>query len=159
MFSPLQKRIQNLPSDIQNIIISYTYSPQEKNILEDIRNYKETKEYLYEIIEEVETAQIYYLTSAKDEIHNELCNFIYYYLCDGSIEMINIYFWRRYFMYKYITDQKISHIVIDLISNYSIDCQINILWGFLIPEERNTFLDLYTTEYAELFEEEEDQDE
>jgi hypothetical protein len=62
-------------------------------------------------------------------------------------------------MYKYITDQKISHIVIDLISYYPIDCQINILWGFLIPEERNTFLDLYTTEYAELFEEEEEPDE
>ena len=159
MLSHLQKRIQRLPTDIQNIIISYTYSPQQENLLEDIRNYKETKDYLYEIIDEVESIQTYYLTSAKDEIHNELCNFIYYYLCDGSIEMINIYFWRRYFMYKYITDQKISHIVIDLISYYPIDCQINILWGFLIPEERNTFLDLYTTEYAELFEEEEEQDE
>lgn len=152
----IQKRIRNLPNEIQYIILSYTYSPQPKYILEDIRNYFETREYLYEIIDEVETQNTYYFISAKDEIHNEICNFIYYYLCDGTIEMISQYIWRRYIMYQLFTTNHISEILTDRIYNYSIDTQIRIFWGILLPIERNKFLDLYISEYNELFEEEDE---
>lgn len=147
MLSPFQKKIQNLPQEIQNIIISYTYSPQSKMLLEDIQNYSETKEYLYEIIEEVEAQTNYYFTSAKDELHNELCNFIYYYLCDGTIEMVDSYFWRRYFMYGINNYENMSQIIIDKLSIYPIDSQINIIWGLLVKEERYAFLDFYCSEF------------
>ena len=156
--STFQKNIRNLPQEIQNIIISYTYSPQPQNLIKDIQNYSETKEYLYEIIEETETRNDYYFTSAKDEVHNEICNFIYYYLYDGSNEFIHLYFCQRFFMYKNISDKSISRNIIDKLCDYPINSQINILWGMLIPEERNSFLDLYITEYSELFEEEEEED-
>ena len=156
MLTPFQKNIQILPIDIQNHILSYTYSPQPQTLLEDIQNYSQTKQYLYEIIEETETQNAYYFTSAKDEIHNELCNFIYYYLYEGSNEFLNIYFWSRNIMYKKITIDFITKIIMDKLCDYSIDSQINILWGLLNPAERNTFLDLYITEYSEFFEEEEE---
>jgi len=150
----IQKRVQNLPNEIQYIILSYTYSPQPKYLLEDMQNYFETREYLYEIIDEVESQKLYYFTSAKDEIHNEICNFIYYYLCDGTMEMISKYIWRRYIMYKLFTNKHISELLTERIYNYTIDSQIRIFWGILLPNERNKFLDLYISDYDELFEEE-----
>jgi hypothetical protein len=145
--SPFQKNIHRLPNEIQHIILSYTYSPQSKNLLEDIVNYSETKEYLYQLIEEVEAQANYYFTSAKDEIHNEICNFIYYYLCDGTIQMVHIYFWRRYFMHGIYNSHDISNYIIDKLSNYSIDYQINFIWGLLVPEERYAFLDYYINDF------------
>lgn len=35
----LQRNVRNLPNEIQDIIISYTYSPQSVPLLEDIRDY------------------------------------------------------------------------------------------------------------------------
>jgi hypothetical protein len=149
MLSLFQKNIQNLPQELQNHIISYTYSPQPKFLLEDIQNFTETKEYLYEIIDEMEYQNNFYFISAKDDLHNELCNFIYYYLCDGTLEMIHTYFWRRYFMYGINISQNMSQIIIDKLSIYPIDSQINIIWGLLVKEERYSFLDFYTSEYEE----------
>ena len=154
MLSTFQKNIQNLPKEIQNIIISYTYSPQPKILLEDIVNYSETKEYLYEIIEEVESQNAYYFTSAKDELHNELCNFIYYFLCDSTYEMVDSYFWRRYFMYGINNYENMSQIIIDKLSIYPIDSQINIIWGLLVKEERYAFLDFYCSELQDEYDEE-----
>jgi hypothetical protein len=155
----LQQNIQHLPIELQHHILSYTYSPQPKHLLEDIQNYSETKEYLYEIIEEVDTRNAYYFITAKDEIHNELCNFIYYYLCDGTLEMVHAYFWRRYIIYGLNTDKFISHIIFGTIYIYPIDYKINFIWALLLPEERYAFLDFYSNEYAELFEEDEEDEE
>jgi len=149
MLSPFQKNIHRLPNEIQHIILSYTYSLQSKHLLEDIVNYSETKEYLYEIINEMEYQNNYYFTSAKDELHNEICNFIYYYLCDGTIQMVHIYFWRRYFMYGIYNSHNILNIITDKLTNYPIDYQINFIWGLLVPEERYAFLDFYINDFDE----------
>jgi len=154
-----QKKIRSLPNEIQYIILSYTYCPQPTLLLEDIQNYSETKEYLYEMIEEVESRNEYYFASAKDEIHNEICNFIYYYLCDGTIQMVNMYFWRRYFMYRINNSQNISNNVLDKLSNYNIDSQINFIWGLLVKEERYAFLDFYTSDLGIDLDEEEEEEE
>jgi len=43
------QKLQKIPTDIISRIISYTYNLQNKNLLDDIINYKETKTLLFEL--------------------------------------------------------------------------------------------------------------
>jgi len=150
-----QKNIQNLPIELQNIIISYTYSPQPMPLLRDIRDFYDSISLVYTYIEETDALQAYYLNSAIDDFHNELHTYIHYYLYDGTMENISEYFWKRYFMYRTMDITHISRLIMERMNEYPINSQLRIIWGLFTPEERCEFIDFYEEEY---FEEEEDYD-
>jgi hypothetical protein len=151
----LQKNIQNLPTDIQNIIISYTYSPQKPCLLEDIITYKQSLEVLIDFIDELEIQNNYYFVSAKDQTHNEILNYLFYYICDDSMNSVINIFWKRYFMYENMHNKTVSYLLFRTFYQRTIDSQIRIIWGLLIPEERYDFLDCYS---RDLYEDEEEYD-
>jgi hypothetical protein len=100
MLSPFQRKIRNLPNEIQHIIISYSYSPQKSVLLYDIIGFNQSLIVLYDYINEAETLQNYYFITAKDEIHNELFDYVYYNICDGTLETLNSQFFCRSFMFN-----------------------------------------------------------
>ena len=152
MLSQFQRRIRNLPNEIQNIIISYSYSPQNPYLLDDIKGFNKSLEILYDYINELEALHSYYFISAKDETHNELFNYIYYQMCDGTIMSINTYFFSRMFMYK---PNKTYYYLFN--ENNSLDSQIRTIWGLFTNDERYDFIDYFSIEMADFdYQDEED---
>ena len=155
--SPFQKRIHCLPNEIQYHILSYTYTSQQKALLEDIRDFSETLQLLQYYTEELPYLENNVLVSAADDIHNELYVYIHYYLCDGSLEMVANMFWKRYFMFYPMTIERMSNYQIVNFTEYPLNTQIRFVWGLLLPSERNEFLDFYEEDL--FFDDEEDEDE
>jgi hypothetical protein len=156
MLSPFQKNIHRLPNEIQYIILSYTYSPQQKALLEDILDYSQTIDIIYDYMNEPDYLDNHILVSPEDEIQNELYNYIHYYLCDGSLEMVAKIFWKRYFMFCSIPIERIPKYKLVNFVYYPLTMQIRFIWGLLLPSERNEFLDFYEEEMF-LYEDDEEE--
>ena len=153
MLSPFQRKIRNLPNEIQHIIISYSYSPQKSVLLDDIKCFHISIDVLYDFINELEAIHNYYFISAKDEVHNELFDYVYYNICDGTLETLNTQFFCRSFMFN----PNKSYYYLFNESN-SLDSQIRTIWGLFTNEERYNFIDYISIEMAD-FEDDSDEEE
>jgi hypothetical protein len=111
----LNKLINKLPSEIINIILSYTYNLQNNVLLEDIRNYINTKK---QIITLYYHTWIIFFEEAEPEDKYWLINNIICY-CKK---------WKKYII---------------RIDGKDINTQINLLWGILLPNERCEMIDSY----------------
>jgi len=166
MLSPrFQKQIHSLPNEIQQKIISYTYCPKPRELLADIHNNFESLNILYDYVDHLEFIGRHYFITAEDEVHNEILNFIFYNLYDGHMETIGNLFWKRSIIYSQISVRnpllsvnQICHHLLEKLYLFPIDSQIRILWGLLVPNERNEFLELYSTEYRDILQEEEQEE-
>jgi hypothetical protein len=129
--------IQRLPSDIILRIIPYTYNLQNKNLLNDIINYKESRSLLLELYHN------YWIIEAQsqdpEEDINWLINDIFAYANNDKATMYG-YVDNFYNIFK----RNISLQKIDTIDKYLIDLekktvktQINIFLGLLTITERN----------------------
>ena len=156
--SSFQKNVHSLPNEIQYIILSYTYSPQPTNLLQDIRDFSETIDILYDYMDEPEHHDNQVLVSAEDDLHNELYIYIHYYLCDGSLEMVIERFWRRYFMFCSMPSERIPKYQLVNFVYYPLTMQMRFIWGLLLPSERNEFLDFYEEDFFIDEEEEAEED-
>ena len=148
MLSSLQKNIGNLPNEIQQIILSYSYNQPPKELLDDIKGFNQTLDILYDFITELESNENFYFISAKDEIHNELFNYMYYHICDGKMDSINDHFFNRLFMYD---SEKKSYYLFN--ENNSLGSEIRAIWGLFTNHERYDFIDYYSNEMQDLYQE------
>lgn len=131
--------IQKLPQDIIGHIIPYTYQLQPNVIMNDIKNYKETKElivslyYNYWIVnfEEAEPEDKYWLINDLVLFINNDQATMY-----GYVENFYNIFRRNQYLQSY---ESINNYVSNL-ETKPVDTQINILWSLLIPKERTEFL-------------------
>ena len=157
MLSTLQKQVKKLPNEIQHIIISYTYQPQSKQLLEDVHNFTQSIHIIEDFINQLDIKNHLYFISVK-EITNELLNFIYFYLSKGILINLDYCFFTRIFMYK---NKNIDNFFYLINQKYSLESQIRILWGLLYTHERNEFINYitdlhYYDDLPELIEEEEE---
>jgi len=128
--------IQKLPTDIVLRIIPYTYNVQNKYLLDDIINYKETKTKLLELYYE------YWIIKAQsqdpEEDKNWLINDIFAYANNyranmyGYIDKFYHIFKRNFFLQ---TNEVIDKYVYNLTKN-KVTTQINIFLGLLTIKER-----------------------
>ena len=139
MISTLQKQIKKLPNEIQHIIISYTYQPQSKQLLEDVHNFTESIHIIEDFINQLDINHVNFI-SVK-ETTNELLNFIYFYLSKGILINLDYCFFTRIFMRK---NKNIDNFFYLINKKYSLESQIRILWGLLYIHERNEFINYIT---------------
>lgn len=150
--SQIKKELINLLSnDIIHKIISYTYSIQNKELLNDIESFYKTK---YEVKYKYINKYNYFFTRYSWHENNNLyVNYINYIVDELYIYMktkinsknIYNYILERSFNYKTIEEAKIY---LFRLSRLNIGTQFNILWGLLRENERKYFLtkmDLFYT--------------
>ena len=136
----LQTYMYKLPQDVIQLIIGYSYSLQSKTIICDIKNYYTSKQ---QIIYTYDT----FWTNVMGEPENEYKNWI----VNDIISYMNDYQGTMYGytpkLYSFINRMNLQlNRVLDvnqlntIIENKKINTQINILWGLLIPEERNEII-------------------
>ena len=127
--------INRLPIDIVLKIIPYTYTLQNKNILNDIVNYVETKKNLLILY------HTYWFDIEEDEYKNWLINDIFAYANDYNATMygyVNKFYciFERHIGLRSQSKEKIDKYVYNL-EKESVETQINIFLGLLNLTERN----------------------
>ena len=136
----INNNIKKLPIDIVNYIISYTYSPQSKELRYDIQSYFKTKKKVFTYYHNMWFDNMYE-DSDKTWLINDLFSFANDYnpTIFSYVDSFYIIFSRN-FMLK--SDHNKIKMYISNLENDKIDKQINIFWGILTPEERKDFIDI-----------------
>jgi hypothetical protein len=140
--------IQKLPTDVIQHILSYTYCPQNKNLLVDLANYTETKEQLLDLYYDFWVTKMQEFGEDKNWLINDIFGFANNEkptMCGYVDNFYNI-FKRNIFLQ---TNEKIDKYVYNLEKKPSPN-QINIFLGLLTVNERNDFLHNSYCSYNEL---------
>jgi len=138
----MKEFIQKLPLDIVLQIIPYTYNLQNKNLLNDIINYKETKTMLLELYHNF---WIIEMQSQEEEDKNWLINDIIAYTNGYNATMFgyvdNFYniFKRNIFLQ---TNEDIDKYIYNLY-NKEVTTQINIVLALLTIKERQDLISAF----------------
>jgi hypothetical protein len=138
--------IDRLPLDIVLQIIPYTYNLQDKNLLNDIINYKETRSLLLELYYKYWIIDI---QSENEQDKNWLINDIISYANDYNATMYG-YVDKFYNIFKrnisLQTNESIDKYM-NILKEKKVKTQINIFLGLLTSNERN---DLVNAFYSKL---------
>jgi hypothetical protein len=131
--------IEKLPLDIVLQIIPYTYNLQNKNLLNDIINYKETKTMLLELYHNF---WIIEMQSQEEEDKNWLINDMisytngYHATMYGYVDKFYNIFKRNIFLQ---TNEDIDKYFYNF-NNKEVTSQINIILGLLTANEREDLI-------------------
>lgn len=133
--------LSEFPHDIILHIISYTYNVQNKKLLEDIKNFYDTKTQITQFYRDAWTFSSNDPYIAQINATEWLINDVFSYINDHKASMYgfvkpfyNIF--RRHPFLKKI--RNINRYVYEL-EKKTAKTQFNIVWGLLLPEERNIF--------------------
>jgi hypothetical protein len=131
--------ITRLPIDIILKIIPYTYNLQNKNLLDDIKNYKETKTILFELYHKY---WIIELQSEYFEDKNWLINDIFSYANNYNASMFGYIdkFYDIFKRYIYLQTNEKVDIYVHNLEQKDVVSQINIFLGLLTIDERNDII-------------------
>ena len=138
-----QNIIRKLPTDIIHYIIPYTYQLQNKALLNDIRIYKETRTQIFEVfhrywVNRLSNCNYHFLTRdyLLDNEKEALLINIFTYL---NIQTNTVFSEKNYNIFRRClflkTSEDVDRYFIRL-QKKSINTQINIVWGLLLPNER-----------------------
>jgi len=135
--------MNKLPEDIIfNCIIPYTYCPQSKELLNDIRSFTNTLEIISTIYY---NEWIIHYKEQEPEDKNWLINDIFNYSKKGLIHyqpnVLNL--WYR--LYSINTDFK-SERYIKILDKMPVEFGIRKFWGIFTLDERNDFIKKYSSE-------------
>lgn len=131
--------MNTLPKEIiLHHIIPYTYSPQPKNLLEDIRNFSYTLNLISNIYY---NRWIVFFHGDNPQDRNWLINDIHRFINQFNISILE--FWNRKFK---INNNLSIGTYLSLFSKYNktpVESQIRIYWSIFTIEERYTFIKIY----------------
>ena len=133
MLEKINLFLRDISPDIYNHIISYTYNCQDKTLLEDIQNYKETKN------------KINKFYTHKYWLRSDIITFLNDYKGTGNgfdDKFYNILSRQ----YNLITKQDVDSYFIHL-EHKDVTTQNNVLWGLLNPTERIQMITYVFDEY------------
>lgn len=133
--------LHKLPRDIVRHIIPYTYDTQNKKLLDDIKNYYDTKHAILVLYEESwqEESDNPDISDyhANEWLINDLFAYSnnYYAGIYGFVKSFYNIFRRCLFLKKIKDINK----YVSILQKKPVNTQINIFWGLFTPEERMMF--------------------
>ena len=141
--------IRKLPQEIIDYIIPFTYQLQNISLLEDIKNFNETKELILDLYYN------YWIVYFNEEVHEDK-----YWLINDLIAFFNNYeatmygytekFYNIFRRNQSLQSNETINNYVSLLEDKQVDSQINILWALLTPKERVEFV-LSFKEYINFF--------
>ena len=131
--------LRNLPMDIINYIIPYTYQPQNKVLMTDVAQYYKSKQ--------IVKAYYYNIWSCYTYINNEsvdedwLSNDLWLYIQSGTPIMRGYHdnTYKIFLRNPRLKTKDDIHKYISKINAFKPMNVINVLWGLLTPYEREDF--------------------
>lgn len=133
--------MNKLPTEIINHILSYTYQFQPNNLLEDIKNFHETKK---EIIKIYYNKWIIQYKFPEPEHKNWLINNLYRYanVYQAAYLGYTDHFYNIWFRNIRLKTKKQVNIYFEKIQQKNVNTEINIIWGLFTSQERNYIIKL-----------------
>lgn len=134
----MNKLINKLPTEVINIIISYTYKPQPIQLRNDIISYLLTKDIIINIFKK---RYVDYTTDViKSHLSFHLFNFLtgvknLYSECTNKLSLVS----KRNYMLN-TKNTNITYNIGNYFSKKNVNSIFNIYWGLVTPEERNQFI-------------------
>jgi len=133
--------IKRLPLEIVRMIIPYTYSPQPKEIIQDIHSYFETKKTICDMF------YLRYVDILTHETHADMNWLVNDILCFMNSHRASFHKFAdqlyeicsRNYMLRNV-DPCIIRKIINNSYSKDIHFQFRIYWGLLLPEEREQFI-------------------
>jgi hypothetical protein len=139
----MRELIEKLPMDIVLQIIPYTYHLQNKDLLDDIKSYTETKTLLFN---NYYNYWIIFIQSQEPQDKYWLVNDLFAYTnnynptMNGYVEQFYNIFKRNIFLQG---NQDIDRYILNLEKKH-VNSQINVFLGMLTPNERSELINLQT---------------
>jgi hypothetical protein len=139
----MRELIEKLPMDIVLQIIPYTYHLQNKDLLDDIKSYTETKTLLFN---NYYNYWIIFIQSQEPQDKYWLVNDLFAYTnnynptMNGYVEQFYNIFKRNIFLHG---NQDIDRYILNLEKKH-VNSQINVFLGMLTPNERSELINLQT---------------
>lgn len=142
--------INRLPNDIiMYNIIPYTYNLQNKNLLNDIINYKETQTILFEYYHNVWIIYMEYPTETLEDKY-WLINDLFLFMNDNKASMVG-YVEKFYNIFKrnmYLQTNEDVDRYVNKLEQKQVISQINICLSLLNITERQEFMLQYVSNYV-----------
>lgn len=138
--------VKRLPSDIILQIIPYTYNLQNKDLLNDIVNYKETHTILSELYYN------YWIVYAQEDPgsdRNWLINDIFGY-ANNDVALMYGYVDKFYTIFKrniFLQTEDVIDKYVKRLDNGNVNTEINIFLGLLNMNERNDLVITFSKKY------------
>jgi hypothetical protein len=131
--------IRKLPEDIIDYIIPYTYKLQPNVIMNDIKNYSETKDLI---------SDLYYnywivnLEEPEPEHKYWIINDLFLFLNNDKATMFGYTdnFYNTFRRNQYLQSCESINSYVSNLETKPVDSQLNILWSLLMPKERIEFI-------------------
>ena len=139
----MERILYKLPLVIVRYIMKYTYMPQSPRLLEDIRNYHESKKSVCSLYYNLFIVQMNEMPlKYKTWLVNDLISHMNYHqpTTNGYIYSFYYNFFRKYGM---DTPEKVDRFL-EIMENKTPESQINILWSLMYPLERKNYIDKYS---------------
>ena len=135
-----KSKMERLPKEIILYILSFSYNVQSQEILEDIRNYHETKKTIFDLYHKTWILDIGE-KEPEDKIWliNDLFTYSNNYeaLMYGYITQFYTMFYRNRFLH---TKYQINK-YIEKLEKQPLHTQINVFWALFTQYERNEFIE------------------
>lgn len=129
--------LRSLPAEVVALIIPYTYQPQSRILLEDIRDFHSSREIAYDIYSHYWTAYSgEHISQDKRWLYNDLvfqANRTYPIMHGYTDDFYKIWFRNPQFQYD---KQKVDRFVVHMEHDDNLDQAINLYFGILTPLER-----------------------
>lgn len=140
--SELEENWKKLPQELHRHVLSYTYSPQPKDLLDDIRNYQASLNILKEIYRCNQTI-FAGIDNSPTWMADWIINDLYGWLND---DMPIMYGFRDHFLdliqrnpYYSLFSRTTEEIIL-LLGKKSGESEMRIFWGLLNPIQREQFI-------------------
>jgi hypothetical protein len=133
--------LTNFPEDIILHIISYTYNLQNKKLLEDIKNFHDTKRQITQFYCDAWSFSSNDPYIAQINASEWLINDVFSYMNDHRASMYGFVkpFYNIFRRHPFLKKTKAIDKYFNALEKKSAIIQFNIVWGLLLPEERNIF--------------------
>ena len=143
MMSALEENWKKLPQELHRYVLSYTYSPQPKDLLDDIRNFHAS---LYVIKEIYRCNKMIFAgdDDASTWVEDWIINDLYGWLNDDMAVMHGfrekfLHLIQRNPYYSLFTRFTTEEIIL-LLGMKSGESELRIFWGLLNPNQRQKFI-------------------
>ena len=138
----MEKRMCRLPNEVIQHIIGYTLAPQSLNLRKDIHSYLHSKRrvmYLYDQYWTVDMGELE--GEYKFWLANDIISYANSY--QGTMYGLVDNFYAIFYRNLRLKNTLDIGVFWNHLQKKSVDTQINVLWGLLLPEERDTLISIF----------------
>jgi len=138
----MKRYLSRLPCEIIQHIIGYTLQPQSSDLCKDIHSYIKSRRHIMYLYDQFWTVD---MGDCENKYKNWLANDIVSYINNQQGTMYGFVdnFYNVFYRNLQLKNSEYIECYFNKLESNSVDTEINILWGLLLPEERDHIISIF----------------